>query len=178
MKLILSAIIGIVCLTGNLFGFSLDYDLEISKEQLQIQIEKKFPFSKKKMLTETILTNPKIDLKENDEFIYVNVDVEILTMNKSILKANVLAKSKIKFDYETKDIFLDEPIVLNVDNKFLGEKSEAKISELLTSAINEKFGKMPIYNLDNLKDFKAKQGAKLLKDVKIKNQNLVLTLGF
>jgi len=80
MKNILISTILLSILNINLFAFS--HTVELTEEQLQAKLEKKFPFQKKKLMTSVTLFNPVITLKGNDKKIYLNLDLDIELLKK------------------------------------------------------------------------------------------------
>lgn len=174
MKQLKLFILSLLFLSSSLFAF----EFELSQEELQKGLDFKFPIEKSKFFQDFTLTNPKIELKNNSDKVFLRMNVNV--KNKLGLNENFYVKlnSKIYFDTKTTDIYLRDFELESLENEKIPEKLRDSISKGIVFLVNERFENKPIYNLDSLKEKLVIMKFNIIKDIKIKEQKLVLTLGF
>jgi hypothetical protein len=158
----------------NLFGFS--YDIELSQKQLQEKIEKKFPYEKKKFLSTVVFSNPEIILKDGSEKVYIHIEIKVNITNKISFYAYGEINGKIFYDNNSKEFYLqefeiDELVMDQVPLKFhnMIQTSIETVSKIVLN-------KYPVYKI-KADDLKKTVAVLLLKNINVKNEKMIITLG-
>lgn len=158
----------------NLFG--VEYDIKLSQEELQEKIEKKFPFEKKKFFTKTILSNPKVMLKDGIDKIFINSDITFIAPGNISFDAYVELNGKIFYNNKKKEIYLQnleiETLVMDQIPLKFQNTLKVTLEKILPIILN----RYPIYTIKS-NDFKKAITAMLLKNIKVENNFMIITLG-
>lgn len=160
---------------AHLFAF--EYDIELSQQQLQEKIEKKFPYEKKKLLTKTTLSNPKVMLKDGSEKVYMNSDVTFNAPGDISLKAYVEFNGKVIYDNEKKEFYLQNLEIEQLNFDKIPAKFHNTIKSTLEAILPIILNQYPIYTLKE-NTLKKTATALLLKNIKVENNLMIITLGF
>lgn len=178
MKKIILLFILLTTFCLNAMAFSLTYDAKFSDTFIQSQVEKAFPIEKNKFFLTWVLKNPKISLREGEEFIYIDANVDIKRKDKIVTTTFVKLKSKVDFREKSKDIFLKDLTVIKIDNQHLSPKIEGIAKKSVQWVANKTLTDKPVFNLHKIKHEKLKKGTiKFVKKVYVKDQKLVLKVG-
>ncbi|MCG3672537.1 DUF1439 domain-containing protein [Aliarcobacter butzleri] len=155
----------------NVFAFG--YDIKITQGQLQENLEKRFPFTKEKFLTTTTLLNPKIELKEGSEKIFINSEVEFKVPQNITFNAYVGLSGEIYYENEKKEFYIKDLKVEELITDKIPSKFENNIKATIDTILPVIFNNYPVYKLKP-SDFLV---IAFLKDIKVKDNQLIITLG-
>lgn len=181
-KIIVLLVIGLViALAGTYFYFAgKEYSIRLSESQIQSKLEKKMPLSKSVFLIiKVTLDNPRVKLENGSSRINAGMDVLLnITVQKQSLPlgGSIDISGGIKYNPETAQFFLTDPIIENLKIQGLPEKHSNKANKALSKVLAEFYKKNPIYTL-KAKDAKKAAAKLLLKNVIVDGKELVVTLG-
>lgn len=164
-----------VALVGGIAVLSrLSYDVEISKEQIQEQLNKVFPIEKSAFVLSLKLENPEVILEEGSDRLKFSMDAELGTpLQDEPAKGKALISGKIRFERDTGQFFFSEAKIDKFDvpgipfDKFDGMANDALGNFAETQAI---------YTLDT-SDIRQAFFKYTLRSIQVRNQKLVLRMG-
>ena len=105
----------------------------------------------------------------------VGLNIRLATEQRR-LGGTIDAAGGIRYDNETGQFFVTDPVIENLSVQGIPEKYTDRTNEVLTIALSEYFAIAPIYTLDTA-DVKQAITALLLKNVVVEDEQLVVTLG-
>jgi len=160
---------------GNTLAFG--YTLELTQEELQEKLDKKFPISKKKFFITATLKEPKVTLIEEGNRIGMKIITDLL-LPKSILVNGVAdIDGELRYEPKTGGFYLDKVQVKELRISDLPPIFTIPVNKLIEQALKEYLAKRPFYKL-NQDDFNQALAKSLLKDVKIENGKLIAEISF
>lgn len=160
-KIILLIVMLIGLISCNIYN---EGKLMIPEMVVQNKISKKFPITKNYIIAKGVLESPKVAFKGDK----LHLDMKyVLSGLGEEFKGNMKISSGIKFDSETKEIYM---VGLNVDEitNDQGDKiDDAKAIAALKQIVSNYFETQPVYKYEN------EDGKKLnIKNIVIENGNL------
>tara|TARA_R100000027_G_scaffold391_3_gene486 strand:- start:798 stop:1352 length:555 start_codon:yes stop_codon:yes gene_type:complete len=124
-------------------------------------------------------SNPSVKLLESTDRIEIGMDAE-LGLGGGLLdktyKGSVTISSGLRYDAETLQFFLNEPTVDKIDIPEVPSNLSSQVVDAVTQASHQFLQSVPVYKL-NTEDFKIALAAAVLKNIKIQNQSIQVTLG-
>ena len=157
-----------------------EYVFQLSETQLQQKLSERLPIQKKYLfIVEVILDNPRMMLVNGSNRVNAGLDV---TLNIYIdndplpLGGSIDMSGGIRYDAEAGSFYLTDPIVENLKIQGIPNKYAEHINKALTKALAEYYSERPIYTLSSL-DIRQATTKIILKDVRVKNKELIMTLG-
>jgi len=178
MKKLLFIFISLALSIQSLMAFGFSYDVKFSEEFIQKELTKKFPMEKKKFFMNFVFTDPVITLKDNSEFVYLKLNVNMNNGKKINTNTSVEFKSKISYENKSKNLTLVDFEVINIDNQHLSPKLNGLLKVVTQWVANKKLSGTPIYSLNDIKNTKIKKGTALVKNIFVKNKKMNVTVGF
>lgn len=148
--------------------------INISQEQIQKALDKKFPYQKNALLAKLALTDPKVSLSENK--IFVDIAFEGKALKKSV-KGQMSVSGRVAYKQEKHAFYLKEFDILKIDVANIEEAEKKKLVGILKKGIATYLASFPVYKLKK-KDYKQNIASMLLKDLKTEGDQLVVTLSF
>lgn len=148
--------------------------INISQEQIQKGLDKKFPYQKNALLAKLELTDPKVSLSENK--IFIDVSFEGTALKKSV-KGQVSIVTRVAYKQDKKAFYLKDFDILKLDVGNASAIEKKKLTGTLEKGLAAYLASFPVYKLKE-KDYKQNIASMLLKDIKTKGDQLVVTLGF
>jgi hypothetical protein len=181
-KVMASALLILVfLLAGAYYYFSgKEYVVRLTEPEIQKKLEEKLPLTKTYLFViQVTLSHPRIQLTDGSDRVRAGLDVEFnitVDKNRRPLGGTVEVTSGIYYDPDKGQFFLSDPVIDSLQVQGIPERYTAKVDKALTAALTEYYRKHPIYTLHiaNLKQAAARM---VLKDVRIKDNQLVVTLG-
>jgi len=76
-KRVLAIASATVLLLTSQLAWAFSYTVEISEKELQEKISAMMPLEKKKFFMSVVLSNPDVDLMENDNKIGITIDIKV-----------------------------------------------------------------------------------------------------
>ncbi len=166
---------------GAYFYFSeRGYVVRITEAQIREKLESKLPLTKRYLfIIELTLNHPRISLENGSSRVKAGLDVQLnikIEKNPKPLSGTIDVSSGVDYRTETGQFFLTNPKIEKLLIQGIPEKYQETVSQAIAIAVMEYFRKHPIYTL---RDTNLKQTAirMTLKNVAIKDRELVLTLG-
>ncbi|MEM7281742.1 MAG: DUF1439 domain-containing protein [Pseudomonadota bacterium] len=154
--------------------------IRLTEEDIKQRLSARLPITKSHMLVfETSLDNPRVQLVEGQDRIQAGLDAKVtLRVGSSDvpMMGTIDASSGIRYASQKGAFYLTDPVVESLNIVGLPEKYTNRANGLLTRALDEYYSRWPVYTLDQ-KDFKQATTKLVLKDLTIKDQELVITLG-
>ncbi|KPV41941.1 hypothetical protein AN478_00140 [Thiohalorhabdus denitrificans] len=183
MKKIAAAatVILLLLLGGAYYYFSAGgYVVRLTEPEIQKKLDEQLPLTKTYLvIIQVTLNNPKIDLVEGSDRIRAGMDVEFnITgyQGSKPLEGTVYASSGITYRAEKGQFYLSDPVIENLEAQGLPEEYMGKAKKALSEALAEYYKDQPIYTLDP-DDTRQAVARMVLKDVRVEDKQLLLTLG-
>lgn len=121
-------------------------EIQISKSLIDIYLWAKFPINKNLILGELTLSNPNLDLKQDNQIIKLKIDFKVSAPRRNI-EGTLDAQASIIYDSKTRFLIMKSPVLNNIQLK--DEKpSSRQIINNLNAIISELLNNLPIYRLD------------------------------
>jgi len=177
---VLLAVFIAVILGAYLYYSGKEFVVRISEAQIQDRINQKLPFNRSYLLIfEVGLDRPRVNLIENSNRVRAGLD---LTLNISVgtaqlrLGGSLDASGGLKYVADRGEFFLSDPMIESLQVQGIPAKYIDRVRMVLIKALTEFYGEHPIYTL-NFFDLKQAATRLVLKDVAVKDKELVITLG-
>jgi hypothetical protein len=154
------------------------YTVNISQNELQEHIDKKFPIEQHIMFGKLSLANPKIKLDDINHRVIVGFDFKYKMPFFPQQSAFMEASGILTYDKTKSAFFLHKPKMENITYLDSSLKSvvPTSISNMMNDFISEFFIKQEIYKIKD-DSLKSKLYKKTLQKIEINNGNLQLILG-
>ena len=180
--LIVVVTVFLVAAGAGYFYFSgREYEFRFSEQQIREKLSDRLPIKKTYLIVlEVTLDNPRVALAEGSSRINAGLDVTLnikLKTESKRLGGTIDATGGIRYDDQTGQFFVTDPVIDNLDVQGIPMKLVEKTNKVLTLALTEYFSTRPIYTLDR-SDFKQAITALVLTNVVVKDKELIVTLGF
>ena len=176
------ALVILIAAVAGLFFFLKGKHLTIAIPQSAIDsaLAERFPDSKTYLLVFTITySNPEVTLLEGENRVQVGLDATLkfkLNDDPLELTGGATVISGIRYEAENHAIYLDDAKFDRLEIEGIPEKYLDKVTEIATIAAREFIESRPIYRLE-AKDAKTAAAKMLLKDFKVKDQAVHVSLG-
>ncbi len=175
MSLLIRLIFIITISFSSSYGFA--YTIELSQNQLQEKIDKKFPFIKKKFLIKTIVNNPIVKLQNELNHIRISFDVKIIATKTIGFNTSAIVKGILKYKQKEKNFYFNKLEVIELNVKNIPKKFHKGLKKTVEFIATSYLSNFPVYKIKN-KGLKLKLVGALLKDIKIQNHILYIKLGY
>jgi hypothetical protein len=152
--------------------------IEITPEQIQERLEKKFPIKKKYlMVLELTLADPEVTLTEGSDRVGFGLSASTnVIVNAEDLEGKARMTSAIHYDRKEGALLLVDPRVEELTISPLDERYRDGVREVANLAAEEYLDAYELYRLDQ-SDFKQKIAKLIIKDVVVDDGLLKITLG-
>ncbi len=180
-KIIIAALVLCIGIAAAFSFFRpMQYTLVITQQQINEALQKKFPITKKHLkIFHITYSNPRLTLPPDSNRLDVVLDAEVELSALGASKkfgGTVHASSAIDYRNETKQFFLSKPEISKVEIPEVPEQFLDKVVSFASNAAREHLEQVPVYTL-TAKDTKMAAVKMLLKDLKVKNGEVHVTLG-
>ncbi len=157
-----------------------DYVFQFSEDDLRGQLDSRLPYEGRHLYVfDVTLDNPRIDLVEGADRVAGGVDVVVATTfagRELSFSGAADMSGGVRYDAEQRAFFLKDPVVERMQLGGVPDAYANKANEAISVALREFYRTRPLYVLEP--DTAAKSAAHLfLKDVAVKDEQLVVTLG-
>jgi hypothetical protein len=178
---ILAVFILVSLLVGTYYYFSgKEYVVRLTESEIHGKLEEKLPLTKTYLfIIQVTLNNPRVHLINGSSRVAAGLDVVFnITLNKNQkpLGGTVDASGGIIYLAEKGEFYLADPVVEDLKVQGIPNEYTEKVNKALTKALAEYYREHPIYTL-HLTDMKQAAVRVVLKDVIVKDRELVITLG-
>jgi hypothetical protein len=180
-SLILLTILLAVAAVGSYFYFAgKQYQIILTEAQITEKLAQKLPLTRSYFLIIHItLDNPRINLVDGSNRIKAGLDVQMnirIKNQEQPLGGSIDVSGGIRYQPESAEFFLTDAIIEKVKVQGLAEKYSNKANKALSKAMTQFFNNNAIYTL-KATDTKKAAAKLLLKNVEIRNQELLISLG-
>ena len=175
------AFVLVLALAGTFLYFrSRQYYVIITQNQIDNTLQTKFPVTKTHLLIFRITySNPHVTLLPEPNRIEVGLDAELnikpLGESKN-LRGSAGVTSTLAYRSETKQFFLSNAEINKLTIQGIPQQYLDKVTDFASNSAREYLQEFPIYTL-RAKDTKTTAVKLLLKDVRVKNSEVHVTLG-
>lgn len=156
------------------------FNVIITNPQIQEKLDSKFPITKTYLLFfEVTYKNARIILQNGSDKVRIGLDVTLnipINENPELLSGGVEIISDIDFNSDAGQLFLIDCQIDKLSLKGVPPTYTDKVNDILNISVKEYLNNFPIYTL-SAKDIKTTAVKLLIKDVKIRDGVLVVTLG-
>ncbi|MBU4259045.1 MAG: DUF1439 domain-containing protein [Desulfobacteraceae bacterium] len=156
------------------------FNVIITNPQIQEKLDSKFPITKTYLLFfEITYKNARIILQNGSDKVRIGLDVTLnipINENPELLSGGVEIISDIDFNSDAGQLFLIDCQIDKLSLKGVPPTYTDKVNDILNISVKEYLNNFPIYTL-SAKDIKTTAVKLLIKDVKIRDGVLVVTLG-
>jgi hypothetical protein len=183
-RLVLPLAFSLLCLMAAVLAYlyfsGKEYVLRIPQNQIDAKMREKFPLSKSYLLLLRItLENPRLVLQENSDRIHVGLDAVLnitLEGNARPLSGSVDVSGSLRYAHEQGAFYLVSPTIEQASIAGIPEKFIERVNSTISVLLSEYYATHPVYTL-NTADIKQAGAKMVLKNVKVENSELVITLG-
>ncbi len=150
MKTFVILLILLVLGVAAFFGYraySQGIVVDISQEQIQQQLDKKFPIQKTYLVSSVTLSNPKVELKNGSDRIFVGVNVAAgIPAVKNVSGAAEIS-GKVDYDPNAGEFFLKDAQLEKVSMTGLPDKHIDQVKTIVDALAKEVLNRFSIYKL-------------------------------
>ncbi|MEW6348958.1 MAG: DUF1439 domain-containing protein [Thermodesulfobacteriota bacterium] len=160
------------------FLFAREPEIVLTATQIQAAIEKKFPIVKRHFeIIEVTYSDPAVILEEGSDRIRFGLNAATSLRSPKIdLRGTAVASARVAYDKSSAAFFLEDPLIEKITIDGLSEKWTKIAAEMGTLGVRKYLNQHPVYKL-NPDKYKQNLVKYILKDVKVRDGKLVLTLG-
>ena len=156
------------------------YVLEFSEDDLKARLQESLPYEKRYLyIFNVTLNNPRFDLVDGSDRIAGGLDVLLnikLGSKETPVGGAVDLSGALRYDPEARAFFLTNPVVEKLGIEGVPPRYANQANDAISAALGEFYRSRPVYVLEP--DTAPKAAAHmLLKDVKIRDERVVVTLG-
>lgn len=179
----LGVVVGAVLLGATAGGYYYIQDrtfvLTFSEADIQSRLEAAPPFTRTFFgVVHVTLDDPRISLVEGSDRVRAGSDVAVrvgLGRREFVIPGSVDASGGVRFQAETGEFFLTDPVVEHLVIPGLSEQHAPRVADAVARALRVYYDRHPIYTLKPT-DIEQATARLLLEDVRVVEQQLVVTL--
>mgnify|MGYP001600067790 CR=1 FL=1 len=155
------------------------FTISLSEQQLQEEINKKFPVQKSYLSTFNVtFREPKVKLEEGSDrlnFSFVS-QLDGTRLTRQTFDGLVEISGKITYVPETGELYFTDPVIHTFKFSYMPEMFSQQVNEILTLGVTELLNRIPIYKLGS-KNTNEAVAKFIIKEVKVKDKHLHIVLG-
>lgn len=152
------------------------WDVRVTDAQVEDAVTGEFPISLSAAgLADITLTNPQVELTEGSDRMVVSVDATANVVGAPVVSGNAVVETGLGFNADTGEILLDNPELLSLSIDNLVEDMPV-VTGVVSEALRVALDGTPIYKVE-ADDVETTIAKLFLKDIKIENGYVVVTLG-
>ncbi len=154
--------------------------ISISDSQINMVLKEQFPIEQTKfMVLKITMDNPHVKFLKDTNKIQVALDVTLDTGIKALSESNkgsLLLTSSLRYEPTTQEFFLNEVEVTSLTVEGVSQKHSDAVREYAGKIANGYLERFAVYKLEDVDEATA-LAKQHLKDVKVENRKLKITLG-
>ena len=156
-------------------GWTYDYKVEVSQEQLQQQISKMMPVTQEKMFVTVTLSEPLLELgiDGNKLGMLASIDIEAPGGIKGTGRAKIIGN--ISYKKETGEFYFYKPTIAHIEIDQIPSQFHSNVKELAQYALSSAIKNKPIFTLKD-DDPRQKMAKSMLKSVEVVPGKILVTL--
>lgn len=157
-----------------------DYVFRFSESQLQEKLNARIPWSQSYLfIFDVTLDNPRVDLIDGSDRVAGGIDVLLnikIGDSAAPLRGAVDLSGDVEYRSEEGAFYLTDPVIEALRIAGVPERYSDRTHHVISLALAEYFKTRPIYSLEGT-DASKVAARLLLKDVMVKDEHLIVTLG-
>ena len=152
------------------------FDVRVTDTQVEDAVTDEFPISlSANSIADVTLANPQVELTEGSDRMVVSVDATASLAGEEIVSGNAVVETGLGFNADTGEILLDNPELLSLSIDNLVEDVPV-VTSVVSEALRLALDGTPIYKVE-ADDVQTTIAKLFLKDIKIENGYIIVTLG-
>ncbi|MBL1276372.1 MAG: DUF1439 domain-containing protein [Ectothiorhodospiraceae bacterium] len=175
-KRVLAIASATVLLLTSQLAWAFSYTVEISEKELQEKISAMMPLEKKKFFMSVVLSNPDVDLMENDNKIGITIDIKVVAPGGMNGAGRAKITGSLSYNKERGELYFKDPKIVKLDIAKVPKSIIPNIKSLAQSVAGKALEKRPVYKLKD-DDVKQKLAKSVLKSITVENGKLLVVLG-
>ncbi len=154
-------------------AWSLSYTLNLSESELQSALDKKQPFTKKKVLYKLNLQKAELDLHESENRLSLSSEFSFSTLASEPVKGECRLSGRLVYKAKQSSFYLQDVELNSLRIDGISDKQLAKMSPVADLALKKLIASRALYTLKE-DDIKQKLAKASLDSVKVNNKSLQL----
>lgn len=162
---------------GGIWAYtSARMEVSLSPEDIQSQLDQKFPIEQKFPLGSITYSNPFVSLEEHSDRVGLRLDSKVNLAGKEVLQGSASGDWEIQYDSETKTVYFNEIDIKEFKVKGLPDTASFLLTNAAKPLLRAYLKHIAVYKL---KEGEATQlfARTVLKSAEVKNGRLVLMFG-
>jgi len=155
-------------------------EIRITEAELQQALASRFPISQTHYVVLDIdLQQPRLALREDSDRIALGIDIGLnlrVGRQREPLVGSIDLETGLRYMASEGQFFLDQPVVTGFDLGGIPETWNQRAREVLTAAAGATLTTRPVYTLKS-EDRRQAAAKMVLRDVRVKGRDLIVTLG-
>jgi len=179
MKKVFLLVVAVVLVAAGFFGWKFlkqGVSIDITQQQIQQQIDPKFPVQKSFLVVSTTVSDPKVMLKEDSDRVFIGANVTVTVPTQPKATGSTVLSGKVNFDREQGVFFLDDFKVEELKIAGVADQHVKQAEGVVSLIGKEVLHRYPIYKLDP-NERAGKLAKAFLKSVDVVGGKLRVTLG-
>ena len=119
----------------------------LTRDDLQREVEKRFPIEKSEILVTVRLSEPRVLLKPDSDRIGLGVTITVSAPIIQSLKGKGELDGELRFDSESRELYLDSPDLKITEASGISDKDLRAAEELIGPLLRNVLSRIPIYRL-------------------------------
>lgn len=156
-------------------SYALSFTKEISQQEVQKILDKKFPITKKKLFINSTFSDPLVSFVGKDNRVGVATNVKVILPGNIASSGSINLNGSLRYENESGCFFLDNIVIDKIAVNGLSAANTARVEKLLEPVVKKALQKMPVYKFKD--DLKHQLAKAILKSVSVKEQLLLVELG-
>ena len=159
-------------------GLLPSYTFALKAEDLEKKMTQAFPIKIKKLIFVFKITDPVIILpKGSVDRIGIGMSIKVSIPGLLSAKGNAVVEGEVDYDPDQGEFFFFDPEIKEMDIHGLPRRYGEEVRGLFEGIIRSTLGDMSIFKFDQ-DDKKQKIAKRFLKSVKVKDERLMIQVGF
>lgn len=167
-------------MAGYLFYSGKTYEVRISRDQIEQGLAEKMPIQKTYLyIFDLTLDNPRVALEQSNGLIKAGLDIRLKILGREEARefnGSVDASGALKYVAGDGQFYLSGLVIDKLTIEGLDPQKTGKVRGILQTALGEYLAARPIYTLKG-DEFKGVAAKLVLRDVKVSDDELLVTLG-
>jgi len=157
------------------------FTIELSESQIQKKLDERFPMNKQHLLVLTLtLSDPRVELTEGSDRISFGLSASVnirINAQPKPLGGKGQISTALRYDPTDASFYLGDPAIQRLEVQGVPVEYVDVVNKLARELLSERLERYPVYTLDR-PDLTQTAARLLLKELTVRNGNLVITLGF
>ena len=147
--------------------------LTLTREELQREVEKKFPIEKSELLFSAALSKPRVLLNPANNRLGLGVTIMVSAPLIKTMTGQGELDGNVRFDPAARELYLDSPRLKLIEASGISEKDLRSAEEIINPLLATTLARVPIYRLKET-DLRVPVTQAQVKDVRVQEGSVVL----